>query len=99
MMEPDYAGFWTAFKVTAAWRGLMLMARYSDFIELRTVRMRVEMLDAIGGNPNQADIQESIWRLMELAGSSAQEAEMQELVSLLVAYGFVPTYSLEPSAE
>ena len=98
-MEPNYAGFWAAFKGTAAWAGLMSMARYSESIELRTVRMRVEMLDAIGGNPNQADIQESIWRLMELAGSSAQEAELQQLVSLLVMYGFVPTYSLEPSAE
>jgi hypothetical protein len=98
-MEPNYAGFWTAFKGTAAWNGLMSMARYSDSIELRTVRMRVEMLDAIGGNPNQADIQESIWRLTELAGSSAQEAELQELVGLLVLYGFVPTYSLQPSAE
>jgi hypothetical protein len=54
------------------------------------------MLDAINGNANQADIQESIWRLMELAGSSAQEAELQELVGLLVAHGFVPTYSLTP---
>jgi hypothetical protein len=98
-MEPNYAGFWTAFKATAAWRGLMLMARYSDFIELRTVRMRVEMLDAINGNPNQADIQEAIWRLMELAGSNAQDAEIQELVSLLVLHGFTPTYSLQPSAE
>ena len=98
-MEPNYAGFWTAFKGTAAWAGLMSMARYSGDIELRTVRMRVEMLDAIGGNPNQADIQESIWRLMELAGSSAQEAELQQLVGLLVQHGFTPTYSLQPSAE
>ena len=98
-MEPNYAGFWTAFKGTAAWNGLMSMARYSEAIELRTVRMRVEMLDAINGNPNQADIQESIWRLMELAGSNAQETQLQELVGLLVAYGFVPTYSLQPSAE
>lgn len=98
-MEPNYAGFWTAFKGSAAWNGLMSMARYSDAVELRTVRMRVEMLDAIGGNPNQADIQESIWRLMELAGSSAQEAELQELVGLLVLYEFTPTYSLQPSAE
>jgi len=99
MMEPNYVGFWAAFKATAAWNGLMLMGRYSDFIELRTVRMRVEMLDAINGNPNQADIQESIWRLMELAGSSAQEAQLQEIVDLLVLYGFTPTYSLQPSAE
>jgi hypothetical protein len=98
-MEPNYAGFWTAFKGSAAWNGLMSMARYSDAVELRTVRMRVEMLDAIGGNPNQPDIQESIWRLMELAGSSAQEAELQELVGLLVLHGFTPTYSLQPSAE
>jgi len=75
------------------------MARYSEGIELRTVRLRVEMLDAIGGNANQADIQESIWRLMELAGSSAQEAELQELVGLLVLHGFATTYSLQPSAE
>ena len=98
-MEPNYAGFWTAFKGSAAWNGLMSMARYSESIELRTVRMRVEMLDAIAGNPNQADIQESIWRLMELAGSSAQEAELQQLVGLLVLHGFTPTYSLQPSAE
>jgi hypothetical protein len=95
-MEPNYAGFWTDFKGTAAWHGLMSMGRYSGDIELRIVRMRVEILDAINGNPNQADIQESIHRLMELAGSSAQEAELQELVGLLVAYGFVPTYSLTP---
>jgi hypothetical protein len=95
-MEPNYAGFWAAFKGTNAWNGLMSMGRYSGDIELRTVRLRVEMLDAIGGNPNQADIQESIWRLMELAGSSAQEAELQQLVDLLVLYGFTPTYSLEP---
>jgi hypothetical protein len=98
-MEPNYAGFWAAFKGTAAWNGLMSIARYSDAVELRTVRLRVEMLDAIGGNPNQADIQESIWRLMELAGSSAQEAELQELVGLLVLHGFTPTYSLQPLAE
>jgi hypothetical protein len=98
-MEPNYAGFWTAFKSTAAWRGLMLMARYSDFIELRTVRMRVEMLDAINGNPNQGDIQEAIWRLMELASSNAQESQLQEIVDLLVLHGFTPTYSLQPSAE
>jgi hypothetical protein len=77
----------------------MSMARYSESVELRTVRLRVEMLDAIGGNPNQADIQESIWRLMELAGSSAQEAQLQEIVDLLVLHGFTPTYSLQPSAE
>jgi len=98
-MEPNYAGFWTVFKSTAAWNGLMSMARYSESIELRTVRMRVEMLDAIGGNPSHADIQESIWRLMELAGSSAQDADMQELVGLLALHGFIPTYSLQPSAE
>ena len=98
-MEPNYAGFWAAFKGTAAWNGLMSIARYSDAVELRTVRLRVEMLDAIGGNPNQADIQESIWRLMELAGSNAQETQLQELVGLLVLYGFTPTYSLQPSAE
>jgi hypothetical protein len=98
-MEPNYAGFWAAFKGTAAWRGLMLMGRYSEGIELRTVRLRVEMLEAIGGNPNQADIQESIWRLMELAGSSAQEAELQELVGLLALHNLTPTYSLQPSAE
>jgi hypothetical protein len=98
-MEPNYAGFWAAFKGTAAWNGLMSIARYSDAVELRTVRLRVEMLDAIGGNPNQADIQESIWRLMELAGSSAQEAELQELVGLLALYNLTPTYSLQPLAE
>jgi len=98
-MEPNYAGFWTAFKGTAAWYGLMSIARYSESVELRTVRLRVEMLDAIGGNPNQADIQESIWRLMELAGSNAQEAELQELVGLLALYNLTPTYSLQPSAE
>jgi hypothetical protein len=98
-MEPNYAGFWTAFKGTAAWNGLMSIARYSDAVELRTVRLRVEMLDAIGGNPNQVDIQESIWRLMELAGSSAQETQLQELVGLLALYNLTPTYSLQPSAE
>ena len=98
-MEPNYAGFWAAFKGTAAWAGLMSMGRYSGDIELRIVRMRVEMLDAINGNPNQADIQESIWRLMELAGSSAQEAELQELVGLLALYNLTPTYSLQPLAE
>ena len=98
-MEPNYAGFWTAFKGTAAWNGLMSIARYSDAVELRTVRLRVEMLDAIGGNPNQVDIQESIWRLMELAGSSAQEAQLQELVGLLALYNLTPTYSLQPLAE
>jgi hypothetical protein len=98
-MEPNYAGFWTAFKGTAAWHGLMSIARYSDAVELRTVRLRVEMLDAIGGNPNQVDIQESIWRLMELAGSSAQEAQLQELVGLLALYNLTPTYSLQPLAE
>jgi hypothetical protein len=77
----------------------MLMGRYSGDIELRIVRMRVEMLDAIGGNPNQADIQASIWRLMELAGSSAQETQLQELVGLLALYNLTPTYSLQPSAE
>jgi hypothetical protein len=98
-MEPNYAGFWAAFKGTAAWNGLMSIARYSDAVELRTVRLRVEMLDAIGGNPNQADIQESIWRLMELAGSNAQETQLQELVGLLALYNLTPTYSLQPSAE
>ena len=98
-MEPNYAGFWAAFKGTAAWNGLMSIARYSDAVELRTVRLRVEMLDAIGGNPNQADIQESIWRLMELAGSNAQEAQLQELAGLLALYNLTPTYSLQPSAE
>jgi hypothetical protein len=98
-MEPNYAGLWTAFKGTAAWNGLMSIARYSDAVELRTVRLRVEMLDAIGGNPNQADIQESIWRLMELAGSNAQETQLQQLVGLLALYNLTPTYSLHPSAE
>lgn len=98
-MEPNYAGFWAAFKGTAAWHGLMSIARYSESVELRTVRLRVEMLDAIGGNPNQADIQESIWRLMELAGSNAQETQLQELVGLLALYNLTPTYSLQPSAE
>jgi hypothetical protein len=96
-MEPNYAGFWAAFKSTNAWIGLMSMSRYSEAVELRTLRMRVEMLDAINGNPNQSDIQEAIWRLVELTGSSAQETQLQELVGLLVLYGFTPTYSLLPA--
>jgi hypothetical protein len=36
---------------------------------------------------------------MELAGSSAQEAELQELVGLLALHNLTPTYSLQPSAE
>jgi len=33
-----------------------------------------------------------------LASSNAQEAELQEIVDLLVLHGFTPTYSLQPSA-
>jgi hypothetical protein len=96
-MEPNYTGFWTAFKATNAWIGLTAMSRYSETVELRTLRMRVEMLDAINGNPNQSDIQEAIWRLMELTGSSAQETQLQELMGLFVLYGFTPAYSLFPA--
>jgi hypothetical protein len=95
-MEPNYAGFWAAFKGTAAWQGLMSMARYSEVIELRTVRMRVEMLDAIGGNPNRADIQESVWRLMELAGSSARDDQLHEIANLFEIHGLNNTYSIWP---
>lgn len=93
-MEPDYAAFWTAFKRTDAWTGLMSMGRYSDSIELRITRLRVEILDAINGHANNADIQEAIWRLMELAGSLSQDAEIGELVGLMLQYGLIPTFTL-----
>jgi hypothetical protein len=93
-MEPNYAAFWAAFKTSDAWAGLMSMGLYSDFIEMRILRLRVEMLDAINGHANQADIQESIWRLMDLAGSLSEDSQVQELVGLLIQYHLMPTYSL-----
>jgi hypothetical protein len=95
-MEPNYAGFWAAFKGTDAWQGLMAMGRHSDAIELWTLRLRVEMLDAINGDANQADIQESIWRLMSLSGSLALPAELTELLDLMDTYGLSSVYTLTP---
>lgn len=95
-MEPDYAAFWAAFKVTYAWAGLMSMARYSDTVEQRVLRLRVEMLDAIAGYPNPPDIQEAIWRLMEFVGSLSEAGSVGELVTLMVTHRLIPTYSLTP---
>ncbi len=95
-MGPNYADFWAAFKATDAWVGLMSMALYSDLVELRLLRLRVEMLDAIAGIPNETDIQQSIWRLMELIGSSSEPAAVGELAGLMATHGLAEVYSLTP---
>ncbi len=95
-MAPNYATFWPAFKATAAWAGLMSMARYSDVVELRLLRLRVEMADAIAGCPNQADIQEAIWRLMELIASQSVPEQVGELVALMETHGLSTLYTLQP---
>ena len=95
-MEPNYAAFWSAFKGTAAWVGLMSMARYSDPVELRLLRLRVDITDAINGCPNQADIQEAIWRLMELIAGQTDPGQVGELVGLMQTHGLAGTYTLAP---
>lgn len=95
-MGPNYAAFWSAFKETAAWVGLMSMARYHDGVELRLLRLRVEMLDAINGHANEADIQEAIWRLMELIASQSDPVQVGELVGLMEAHGLSSLYTLQP---
>lgn len=95
-MGPDYADFWSAFKGTAAWAGLMAMARYQPDVELRALRLRVEMGEAIAGHPNQADIQEAIWRLMELIGSQSVPEQVGELLALMDAHGLSAIYTLQP---
>jgi len=95
-MTPDYTAFWSAFRATAAWSGLMSMARYSEAVELRVLRLRVEMLDAINGSPNQADIQEAIHRLMELIASQSVPEQVGELVALMDTYGLSSLYTLQP---
>lgn len=95
-MEPDYAGFWSAFKATSAWRGMMSMGRYSTDIELRILRLRIEIIDAINNQASPDDIQEAIWRLMEQAASLSQDAEVGELVVLMITYRLIPAFSLTP---
>lgn len=95
-MNPNYATFWPAFKDTDAWKGLMAMARYNPDVELRVLRLRVEMGEAIAGYPNQADIQEAIWRLMELIGSQSDPAQVGELLALMDAHGLAEVYTLQP---
>jgi len=95
-MDPNYATFWNDFKATAAWAGLVSMARYSDAVELRLLRLRVEIIEAIAGYPNQADIQEAIWRLMELIGSQSDPAQVGELLGLMDAHELSGLYTLQP---
>ena len=38
-MDPNYATFWSAFKATDAWAGLVSIARYSEAVELRLLRL------------------------------------------------------------
>jgi hypothetical protein len=95
-MEPNYSAFWAAFKASAAWSGLMAMARFSPDVELRVVRLRVELTDAIAGHPNQSDMQEAIWRLMELIAGQTDPAQVGELVGLMQTHGLAEVYSLTP---
>ncbi len=95
-MTPNYDAFWIAFKATDAWAGLMSMARYNPGVELRLLRLRVEIDEAIAGYPNQADIQEAIWRLMELIGSQSDPAQVGELVGLMDVHGLAEAYTLQP---
>jgi hypothetical protein len=95
-MAANYATFWGAFKASAAWEGLMAMARFSPDVELRVLRLRVELTDAMAGHANQSDIQEAIWRLMELVGSQSDPAQVGELVGLMQAHGLAELYSLTP---
>jgi hypothetical protein len=92
-MEPDYAAFWPAFRATTAWAGMMAMARFQPHVELRVLRLRVEMLEAIVGGANPVDIQEAIWRLMEFVGSQTDPQQVGELVD---THGLLAVYSLRP---
>jgi hypothetical protein len=98
-MEPQYSPFWIAFKQSAAWSGLMSMARYSPDVELRVLRLRVEILDAIAGIPNETDIQEAIWRLMELIASQSEPQLVGELVTLMSVHRLFPRFSLSPNSN
>jgi len=95
-MAANYAAFWIAFKGSAAWAGMMAMARYSPDVELRVLRLRVEILDAIAGIPNETDIQEAIWELMAQVGSQTDPAQVGELVGLMQTHGLADVYSLTP---
>lgn len=72
------------------------MARYSDVVELRLLRLRVEITEAIAGHPNEADIQESIWRLMELIASQSVPEQVGELQGLMDAHHLSNLYTLQP---
>ena len=95
-MDVNYTTFWGAFKTSAAWTGLMAMARFSPDVELRVLRLRIELTDAMAGHANQADIQEAIWRLMELVGSQSDSEQVGELVGLMQTHGLADVYSLTP---
>jgi hypothetical protein len=95
-MAPNYSDFWAAFKGSAAWVGLMAMARFSPDVELRLLRLRVELTDAMAGHANEVDIQEAIWRLMELIASQSEPAQVGELVGLMETHGLAEVYSLTP---
>lgn len=95
-MQPNYIDFWSAFKASQSWRGLMAMARYSPEVEQCVMRLRVEIVDAIMGCPSEADIQEAIWRLMALIGSQASPEGIGELAGIMQAHGMASVYGLAP---
>jgi hypothetical protein len=72
------------------------MARFAPEVELRVLRLRVELTDAMAGHANQADIQEAIWRLMEMVGSQSDPSQVGELVGLMQTHGLAELYSLIP---
>jgi hypothetical protein len=95
-MAANYATFWSAFKASNAWAGMMAMARFSPPVALSVLRLRVEMLDAIAGYANEPDMQEAIWELMAQVGSQTDPAQVGELVGLMQTHGLAEVYSLTP---
>lgn len=95
-MDPNYKGFWIEFKDSRAWAGMMSMARYSPDVKVSVLSLRIEILDAINGIPNEENIQESIWTLMELISGQTDAVQVGELVSLMGRYGLLEIYTLLP---
>ena len=93
-MEPNYAEFWSAFRRLAAWHGMMKMAEFSPPVEQRVHSLWLNMLEAVAGRPNPEDIQEAIWRLMEMVGGQTDAAQVGELVALMQEHGLLAVYSL-----
>jgi hypothetical protein len=93
-MNPDYTGFWRTFQASDSWQWMMMMALYSDTVELRVMRLELVMMDAMAGHANPALIQRAISRLLDMINGQITPEAAKELAPMLAMFGIEQAFDV-----